>query len=285
MTNTIGIDVGTSGVRAVAAGADGTVWAEAEASLAPGLRQGGAHEQDPADWWRAVKDVCGRVAAASPAPAGISVTSTSGTLVLAGEDGRPLRPAILYDDGRSHEEGAGAGVNASYSLAKAIWVSRREPSVWEAAHSVLHPADWLAGRFTGDFRVADHSNVLKLGYDAANGVWSEITLRSIGRDRLPRVVRSGTAIGTVSAAAALETGIAAGTPVFAGATDGMAALIASGASREGDANTTLGTTLVWKALCASQPRATHGIYSHLHPSGLWAPGAASIRGRVFSSVP
>jgi sugar (pentulose or hexulose) kinase len=58
----------------------------------------------------------------------------------------------------------------------------------------------------------------------------------------------------------------------------MASLIASGASRAGDANTTLGTTLVWKALCASQPAAAHGIYCHLHPSGLWAPGAASNTG-------
>ena len=65
---------------------------------------------------------------------------------------------------------------------------------------------------------------------------------------------------------------------MAGATDGIASLIASGACQPGDANTTLGTTIVWKALATNRPRITGGIYCHLHPSGLWAPGAASNTG-------
>jgi len=68
------------------------------------------------------------------------------------------------------------------------------------------------------------------------------------------------------------------TPVLAGATDGMASVIASGASLPGDANTTLGTTLVWKVLHDAKPAARSGIYSHLHPGGLWVPGAASNTG-------
>jgi xylulokinase len=216
---------------------------------------------------------------ARPEIAGIAVTSTSGTLVLAGAGGDPVRPAILYDDGRSAEIGAGLGLNASYSLAKAAWVKQHEPRAWEKACYILHPADWLAGRLTGEFGISDHSNALKLGYDPETGTWTEV-VRAAGMpaERLPRVVGPGRQIGSLSRHAAFETGLPAGTRVFAGATDGMAGLIASGASCPGDANTTLGSTLVWKALCSGRPRAVHGIYCHLHPSGLWAPGAASNTG-------
>ena len=67
-------------------------------------------------------------------------------------------------------------------------------------------------------------------------------------------------------------------PVLAGATDGMASVIASGASVSGDANTTLGTTLVWKVLHNGKPALHGGVYLHLHPGGLWVPGAASNTG-------
>ena len=97
-------------------------------------------------------------------------------------------------------------------------------------------------------------------------------------DRLPVVRRPAEQIGQVSSVAAAETGLPVRTPVLAGATDGMASVIASGASRRGDANTTLGTTLVWKVLHDGKPVARSGIYFHLHPGGLWVPGAASNTG-------
>jgi len=82
----------------------------------------------------------------------------------------------------------------------------------------------------------------------------------------------------VSNAAAAETGLPPGMQVLAGATDGMASVVASGASACGDANTTLGTTLVWKVLHNGKPAAHGGVYLHLHPGGLWVPGAASNTG-------
>jgi sugar (pentulose or hexulose) kinase len=82
----------------------------------------------------------------------------------------------------------------------------------------------------------------------------------------------------VSLQASAETGLPAGTPILAGASDGVAGLIASGASLPGHANTTLGTTLIWKSLTKRKPNPAPGVYCHLHPSGLWAPGAASNTG-------
>jgi len=280
----IGIDVGTSGVRAVAVSEDGEVVASAAQSLnAAHPLPDGTHEQDPADWWRAVCTVVREVVTESGEVAGVAVTSTSGSLVLADEDGRPLRAAMLYDDRRG-EPGA-TGLSASYSLAKALWVAQYEGELFSRVRHILHPADWLASRLTGEFGISDFSNCLKLGYDPAAMDWGPaIEISGIPRELLPRVLRPGERTGVVKAG---ESGMPAGVPVFAGATDGIACLIASGANSNGALNTTLGTTLVWKALSATRAEQRSGIYSHLHPSGLWAPGAASNfgPGRIRSEDP
>jgi xylulokinase len=162
---------------------------------------------------------------------------------------------------------------------KAAWVRQQEPELWERTRYILHPADWLSGKLSGEFGISDFTNALKLGYDPESSSWIG-TVRAAGlpNDRLPVVRRPAEQIGQVSSVAAAATGLPVHTPVLAGATDGMASVIASGASRRGDANTTLGTTLVWKVLHDGKPAARSGIYFHLHPGGLWVPGAASNTG-------
>jgi xylulokinase len=291
----LGIDVGTSGVRAVAVSPTGRLLAEAEAPIRKDRRAaGGIHEQDPGEWWQAVASVAQRIvqtlkdALGKAELRGVAVTSTSGTLVVADAQGRPLRPAILYDDGRGVEiseelnrQGGSQSVRLgpSFSLVKAAWVKRHEPALWERAHFLLSPADWLSGKLSGEFGISDFTNALKLGYDPESASWIE-SVRAAGlpADRLPVVRRPGQVIGQVSKAVAAETGLPPGMPVLAGATDGMASVIASGASACGDANTTLGTTLVWKVLHNGKPAAHSGVYFHLHPGGLWVPGAASNTG-------
>jgi xylulokinase len=219
---------------------------------------------------------------------GVAVTSTSGSLVVADAEGHALRPAILYDDGRgveiAEELNKQGGVQTihlgpSFSLVKAAWVRRKEPELWRRTRYILHPADWLSGKLAGKFGTSDFTNALKLGYDPENRSWiGTVHAAGLSEDRLPVVHRPAEQIGQVSSVAAAETGLPVRTPVLAGATDGMASVIASGASRPGDANTTLGTTLVWKVLHAGKPAARSGIYFHLHPGGLWVPGAASNTG-------
>jgi len=291
----IGIDVGTSGVRAVAASPAGELLAEAEERIRQDYRAaGGIHEQDPGEWWHALCSVVQRIVKTLKEKSGDvelrggAVTSTSGSLVVADGEGRPLRPAILYDDGRGVEiaeelnkQGGAQSIRLgpSFSLVKAAWVEQQEPAVWERTRYVLHPADWLSGRLSGEFGVSDFTNALKLGYDLESSSWIG-SVRAAGwlDYRLPVVRRPAEPIGRVSSVAAAETGLPARMPVLAGATDGMASVIASGASRRGDANTTLGTTLVWKVLHDRKPAARSGVYFHLHPGGLWVPGAASNTG-------
>ncbi len=290
----LGLDVGTGGVRALAAAADGTVLGEAQTPLSDRRGTPLTHEQDPAEWWDAARATVGGVIKSLRQRAtlvniqGVAVTSTSGSLVLADAAGQPLRPAILYDDGRGTSIAEelnrqlppqAAQFNASYSLIKAAWVRQEEPEVWARVRHVLHPADWLAGKFTGQFDASDDSNALKLGHDPESGRWSEaVAIVNIPPAMLPTVVRPGAQVGGICARASEETGLTQGTPVFAGATDGMTGLIASGASEPGQANTTLGSTIVWKVLSRQKSGACAGIYCHRHPSGLWAPGAASNTG-------
>lgn len=151
---------------------------------------------------------------------------------------------------------------------------------------LLHPTDWITGKLSGNFSIADHSNVLKLGYEPEARCWNAALERSgIPSTMLPIVVRPGEVVGRLCSAAIRETRLPA-MAVIAGATDGVAGLIASGASSTGDANTTLGTTLVWKVLSIQKPTIRlSSIYSHLHPCGLWAPGAASNTGLGSLELP
>jgi xylulokinase len=291
----VGIDVGTGGVRGVGVSPAGELLAEAEEKIRRDHRAaGGIHEQDPGEWWEALCSVGQTIVKTLKEKSGdmelrgVAVTSTSGSLVVADAEGHPLRPAILYDDGRGveiaqdlNQQGGAQSIHLgpSFSLVKAAWVRRHEPELWERTRYVLHPADWLSGKLSGEFGISDFTNALKLGYDPENSSWiGSVHVAGLLDDRLPVVRRPSEQIGQVSSVAAAETGLPACTPVLAGATDGMASVIASGASRPGDANTTLGTTLVWKVLHDAKPVARSGIYLHLHPGGLWVPGAASNTG-------
>ena len=131
----------------------------------------------------------------------------------------------------------------------------------------------------GNWGFSDYSNALKLGYDQETGDWTAaVGLADIPASMLPRVVAPGDQVGAVSARASEETGLTAGVPVLAGASDGLASLIGSGASEAGHANTTLGPPWFGKSLPPPSRGLGPGMYCHHLPSNLWAPGAASNTG-------
>jgi D-ribulokinase len=293
----VGLDVGTSGARAVVMDAEGSLRAVAERTLpATPAESSSIHEQDPECWWdlvcTAVREVLARLTAEAASQIfevrGVCVTSTSGSLVLADREGRAVRPAIMYDDARSREqaeqlniqfEGGSARWNCSHSLCKALWVREQEVHAWSRVRYILSPADWLMGRLCNTYGVADYSNALKLGYDVEARAWAPAVLScGIAADLLPAIAIPGTRVGKISPEAAAQTQLPASCYVIAGVTDGIAGLVASGARKPGDSSTTLGTTLVWKALSNTKPVCARGVYAHRHPLGLWAPGAASNTG-------
>ena len=298
----MGVDVGTQGVRAIVCDPDGSVIASGSEQFCETVRVGdtpeGWFEQNPEEWWSAVK-LCVHGVLANLLNAGfrageivaIAVDSTSGTVVPVDESGQALRPAIMYNDARAQAEARecnqagqeltqklGYRFGSSFGLPKVLWLKRHEPQVWQRCRWVLHAADFIVGKLTGQFGVSDDSNALKTGYDLVDLEWPIFIAEDLGIDtaKLPTVVRPGECIGTIASDCASQTGLSPRTLVVAGVSDGTAGFIASGASRLGQWNSTLGTTLVIRGVSDKLIRDPEGrVYCHRHPDGRWLPGGAS----------
>lgn len=284
----LGIDLGTSGCRVLAWDpAREAVRAQAETPLPAPRRQGETSEQEPEAWWAALAAAVRALpAAVRRAVRDMAVDGTSGTLLLADRSGTPLGPAWLYDDRRGAEAarritriappGSGAHGTGS-SLAKLL--ARIAAGLPPGTAHALHPADWIAGRLTGRWGMADENNALKLGWDPLARAWPAWLDRvGVPRALLPRVVPPGAPLGPLDADAAATLGLPPEAVVHAGTTDGVAGFLATPAARPGDAVTSLGSTLALKLLSprpVSSP--PHGVYSH-RVGGLWLAGGASNAG-------
>ena len=298
----LGLDLGTGGVRVVAATSNGEVLATADKSFDRRSEQvqEAWHEQDAESWWRAVsaaiRDAIGQIRQSHVGAKrikAIAVDGTSGTLVCVDRHGRCLRPPIMYNDGRADREAVelteragpfcaklGYRIAASYAAAKIRWIQRHEPACFKSTRWFLHQADFVSNRLTGAFGATDYSNALKTCYDLVEERWPAWIDHFDGiRQRLPEVVAPGTDLGKIDANIAKCLELPDHVKVVSGATDGMAAFVASGVTDIGDDNTTLGTTLVFKRLSdrlANDPRGP--LYSHKMPDGRWLPGGASNTG-------
>jgi sugar (pentulose or hexulose) kinase len=282
---TLGIDIGTSGLRAAVV-QDGSRLLALEKVAVPPPLVAGQHVMQDAALWRdalaaAMAGLAGRCDLARLD--GIAIDGTSGTLLAVDAAGEPVAPARLYNDAGAAGMAAGfaplapretAALGATSGLAKALLLARVPGTA-----RVLHQADWLAGQFTGRFDLSDETNALKTGYDPVARRWPA-WLGDAGMDMalLPQVLPVGAVMGGVSAAAAARFGLVAGLPVLAGATDGCASFLATGAAALGDGVTALGSTLVVKLLSDRPLFAPElGIYSH-RIGALWLPGGASNTG-------
>ena len=291
---TVGIDLGTQSVRVVLVEESGTEVSSGSAPLTSERSDEVRHEQDPESWWEAVGEAAREAAGGlggRPVD-GLAICSTSGTILLADGEGRPLTPAIMYNDGRAAEEAEmaqevgqelwsslGYKISGSYALPRLIWLLKNGHG--EGARRMMHQADFVASRLAGEPVGTDWSHALKTGWDLLNECWPEKIMEDLGVPvgLLPPVVRPGTDLGEVSAKAAEHTGIPAGTPIRAGMTDSCAAQIAAGALEPGRWNSVLGTTLALKGVAPKLLRDPGGVvYCHRHPDGGWLPGGASSTG-------
>ncbi len=291
----IGLDVGTGGARALAVDRQGQVIARADAKFEhpPYEPEPGRFEQDADEWWRASQRCLRQLMAEIDGHTihGISVDSTSGTFVPVDADGQALMPALMYNDGRAREledrVNAAAGdlidrlgyhFPPAFALVKLAWLKENQPDIVERTHCFLHAADFIVGRLTGDYSVSDTSNALKTGVNLIDGTWPDFIETELGLplDRFPRVVFPGEKVGELSQQAADDTGLPAGLPVIAGASDGTASFLSTGAGKPGDWALTIGTTIVTRGVSKDLVRDPLGrMYCHRHPEGYWLPGGAS----------
>jgi sugar (pentulose or hexulose) kinase len=297
-----GVDVGTQSLRVHLVDATGALAGRGSGRLTSTrwIGEDGVtrHEQDPEQWWRVLGEAFRQALAGRAAEQvqGVAMCSTSGTFLLADGDGVARTPALMYDDARAYAEAAevaevgadlwaelGYPMQPSWALPKLLWLLRNgedelRTGVLTGRLRLAHCADYLAGRLAGTPVATDWSHALKTGYDVAADVWPTAILDrlAIPMTALPEVVRPGRRIGQVGAVGAAHTGLAVGTALHAGLTDGCAAQVAAGALTPGAWNSVLGTTLVLKGVTDKRLCDPGGaVYSHRHPDGGWLPGGAS----------
>jgi D-ribulokinase len=276
----LGLDLGTSGVRALILDAGGAVQASGRAQMATF----GANPRDPAIWWQATKVALhsalmqvdrSRIRA-------IAVDGTSGTLLAVDPAGHPLAEAVMYNDActdptilariAEYAPQSSAAQGASSGLARAIGLQRHAPA------KLLHQADWIAFQLGGQMGT-DANNALKTGYDPVEGVWPDwIAQTGLQPELLPQCLDPGSPSGQLTAQTAQEFGLNREVQLIAGTTDGCASFLATGADTAGAAVSVIGTTLTLKILSDRPIFAPHyGIYSH-KILGMWLAGGASNSG-------
>ena len=289
----LGIDVGTSGTRAVLLDDKGGVVCAADAEHAPmSSPEIGWAEQDPRDWWRAacsaIKDCLAKGSVQAGDLGGIGVTGQMHGLVLLDERDEVLRPSIIWCDQRTEEEsraitqrvGARRLIElvanpalTGFTLPKIWWVREHEPEIWSRVRKVLLPKDYVRFRLTGALAtdVADASGTLL--FDVAHRRWSSTMLEVSGipESFLPRVFESPEITSSISKEGAAATGLPEGTPVVAGAGDQAAGAVGMGIVQPGDVSATIGTSGVVFAATSKpsiEPEGRVHTFCHAVP-GRW----------------
>jgi xylulokinase len=290
MSVMVGLDVGTSGVKAIAVSEDGEVVSSAEVGYPLSTPKPGWSEQDPEDWWRATSEAFDALDA--PEVSGIGLSGQMHGLVALDDSDAVIRPAILWNDQRTGEqceeieskvgferlvELTGNRALTGFTAPKLLWLREHEPESYERIAHVLLPKDYVRLRLCGEkaIDVADASGTLL--FDVAHRTWSDEVLSAldIPREWLPRALESPEVSG--------ETGD--GVPVAAGAGDQAAGALGVGVVEPGPASVVLGTSgVVFSALEAykADPEARVHVFCHAvpdvwHAMGVMLSAAGSLQ--------
>ncbi|HEY8381316.1 MAG TPA: xylulokinase [Microvirga sp.] len=299
MAYDLGIDIGTSAVKAVLVDERQHVVAAAAAPLELARPEPLFSEQDPEDWWRAVGAVVGALRReAGPCFPGIRSIGLSGQMhgaVLLDAEDRPLRPAILWNDGRSHAEAewlhrhhpdlarvVGVLPMPGFTAPKLLWLARHEPATAAAIRTVLLPKDYVRLKLTGE-RATDLSDAAGTWWlDQARRRWSPEALAATGLQpaQMPRLVEGTEVSGRVRSALAAEWGLPPGIAVAGGGGDAAAGGVGLGAVHEGDAFLSLGTSgQLFVTASAYRPAPETGVHAFCHAlPGTWFQMAAMLNG-------
>jgi xylulokinase len=285
VTALVGIDVGTTGVKALAISPDGEVLARAEVGYPLSTPHPGWSEQDPDDWARAADEALARLGVE---PAGIGLSGQMHGLVCLDADEHVLRPAILWNDQRTGEQCAeieavvgrqrlveltGNRALPGFTAPKLLWLREHEPETYARIAHVLLPKDYVRLQLTGEraIDVADASGTLLL--DVAARRWSAEVLDALQLDAawLPRLLESPEVSGVT----------AAGVPVAAGAGDQAAGALGVGVDRPGPLSVVLGTSGV---VFAALPGYAHDAEGRAHVFCHAVPDAWHAMGVMLSAA-
>ena len=306
MSIVIGLDVGTSGAKAIAVNETGTVMASAVVEYPLHSPKPNWAEQDPADWKRAAFEALSQLAHAPGIRAaevkGLGLTGQMHGSVFLDASNRVLRPAILWCDQRTAKQcdditakiGAEKLIEmvcnpalTGFTAPKILWLRENEPQVYDKVRKVLLPKDYIRYELTGAFAtdVADASGTLL--FDVKNRAWHAdlMSLLDIPRDFMPPAYEGPEVTGQLSAEAAAATGLPKGIPVVAGGGDQAAGGVGCGIVRRGVISSTVGTSGVVFAFADSvclDPKGRvhtfcHSVPGKWHVMGVMLSAGGSLR--------
>lgn len=302
MTYLLGIDVGTTGSKALLIDATGAVVANATTEYPMLTPRPLWAEQNPADWWAAtvtsIRRVLEKAAVSATDVAGLGLTGQMHGLVLLDAQGNVLRPCIMWNDQRTAEQCAaitatvgrekviqltGNPVLPGFTAPKVLWVREHEPQVYSRISAILLPKDYVRYCLTQEYfsEVSDASGTSL--FDVGCRSWSDDMLQALDIPRawLPEVTESPVVSARVSSRAARETGLLAGTPVVGGGGDQAAQAVGTGIVIEGVVSATLGTSgVVFAASDSYRLEAEGKLHAFCHA----VPGKWHLMGVVLSAA-
>jgi len=260
---TLGVDIGTSSSKGVLVAEDGTIVASATRAHDVSRPHSGWVEVDGDVWWDEFVSITHELRAAHPDAqvVAVGVSGMGPCVLLADENDRPVRPAILYGvDTRASEQidrmttelgsdeiarVGGSLLTSQAAGAKIAWVADHEPDAWARAHRLFMPASWLARQLTGEY-VLDHQSASQVSplYDIEGEKWHEPWWQKYAAPIIaPPLKWAGDIAGGVTAEAAAITGLTEGTPVIVGTVDAWTEAVSAGAHEVGDLMLMYGTTM------------------------------------------
>jgi xylulokinase len=306
MAYLLGIDVATTGVKALLIDEEGSVIGSANTEQPLYTPQPLWSEQEPADWWngavKSIRQVLAETGTPPEAVQGIGLTGQMHGLTLLDGNGSVLRPAILWNDQRTGSQCdeirkrlgkerliqiTGNDALTGFTAPKILWVQENEPDVYSKTRHILLPKDYVRFKLTGDFAMdrADAAGTILL--DIKSRDWSPEVLAALNipAEWLPQTYEGPEITGHVSAEAALQTGLKPGTPVIAGGGDQAAQAVGVGAVQPGIVALTLGTSGVVFATTAQpyiEPEGRlhafcHSVPDRWHLMGVMLSAAGSLR--------
>ena len=304
MSHLLGIDIGTSGTKVIAIDESGKLVATAAAEYDLSTPKPLWAEQNPADWWDATCACCRQIVAQIGADniSGIGLSGQMHGLVMLDEAGKVLRPAILWNDGRTQKQcdqiteivgretlvaETANPVLTGFTAPKILWVRQNEPDIYARARMHLLPKDYVRYELTGEFatEVSDASGTSLL--NVPKRAWSQIVCEKleIPLSHLPRVYESHEISGQISARAAQLTGLKAGTPVVGGGGDQAAGAVGNGIVQSGIISVVTGTSGVVFAFAdtpAVDPQLRvhtfcHAVPNKWHVMGVMLSAGGSLR--------
>ncbi|WP_298963497.1 xylulokinase [uncultured Roseibium sp.] len=257
----IGLDIGTSSVKAILLDEDQSLVASATSDLTVERPHPGWSEQDPDSWWTACENVLDALKAQAPAALaavkGIGLSGHMHGATLLDDAGQPLRPCILWNDGRSSKQCAelqeaepkflslgGNLVMPGFTAPKLQWVRENEPDIFARTAKVLLPKDYVRFRLTGEYAGDMSDSAGTLWLDVAKRDWSDdlLAATSLTRAHMPRLVEGSSSSGTLKPDLCARWGIEKAPVVAGGGGDNAASACGVGAVEQGSAFVSLGTS-------------------------------------------